>query len=72
MSISKILIVIGSIALVLGLVMSYAPWMVSWFGHLPGDIRIEDDKKFIFIPLTSMLVVSILASLLFHLFSLLK
>ena len=72
MSISKLLIVIGSIAVALGLVLSYAPWLVNWFGHLPGDIRIEDDKKFIFIPLTSMIVVSIAISLIFHLISLFK
>ena len=53
----------------LGFILGYAPWLVSWFGHLPGDIRIEGDKKFIFIPLTSMLVVSIVISLVFHLIS---
>ena len=72
MSISKLLIVIGSIAVALGLALAYAPWLVNWFGHLPGDIRIEDDKKFIFIPLTSMIVVSIAISLIFHLISLFK
>lgn len=72
MSISKLLIVIGSITLALGLVLAHAPWLVSWFGHLPGDIRIEDDKKFIFIPLTSMIVVSIIISLVLHLFTLFK
>ena len=56
-------------AVVLGLILGYAPWLISWFGHLPGDIRIEDDKKFIFIPLTSMVVISIVISLIFHLIS---
>ena len=66
---SKLLIIIGSMAVVLGLILGYAPWLISWFGHLPGDIRIEDDKKFIFIPLTSMVVISIVISLIFHLIS---
>lgn len=69
MSMSKLLIIIGSMAVVLGLILGYAPWLISWFGHLPGDIRIEDDKKFIFIPLTSMVVISIVISLIFHLIS---
>lgn len=72
MSMSKLLIVMGSIALALGVAMNYAPWLVSWFGRLPGDIRIESDNKFIFIPLTSMIVISIVLSLIFQLFSFFK
>lgn len=72
MAISKLLIVMGSMALALGVILNYAPWLVSWFGHLPGDIRIEGDNKFIFIPLTSMIVVSIALSLIFHLLSFFK
>lgn len=72
MPMSKLLIMIGSGIVALGLVLAYAPWLISWFGHLPGDIRIEDDKKFIFIPLTSMIVVSVVISLLLHLLSYFK
>lgn len=72
MPLSKLLIIIGSIIALLGLVLTYAPWLISWFGHLPGDIRIEDGKKFIFIPLTSMIVVSVVISLLLHLLSYFK
>ncbi|MGR9044012.1 MAG: DUF2905 domain-containing protein [Gammaproteobacteria bacterium] len=72
MTIGKLLIVIGGLAVALGLILNYAPWLINWFGHLPGDIRIADDKKFIFIPLTSMIVVSIVISLIFQLFSLFK
>ncbi len=31
---------------------------LQWFGHLPGDIRIERDSVRIYVPLVSMLVVS--------------
>ncbi|PKM12025.1 MAG: DUF2905 domain-containing protein [Gammaproteobacteria bacterium HGW-Gammaproteobacteria-3] len=72
MSIGKLLIVLGCVVAALGLVMTYAPWLLSWFGRLPGDIRIVDDKKIIFIPLTSMLVVSVVISLVFHLLSFFK
>jgi hypothetical protein len=37
---------------------------LSWFGHLPGDIRIERDNVRIYIPVISMLLVSVAASLL--------
>jgi hypothetical protein len=40
---------------------------LSWFGRLPGDIRIERDSVHIYIPLVSMLLVSAALSLLLYL-----
>ena len=68
MTFGKLLMLIGLILLSLGLVLSYAPGLISWFGHLPGDIRIEDEKRFFFIPITSMVVVSLILTLLINLF----
>jgi uncharacterized membrane protein len=39
----------------------------SWFGRLPGDIRIERETVRVYIPLVSMLVVSIVLTLLLNL-----
>ncbi len=39
----------------------------DWFGRLPGDIRIERDSLRIYIPLVSMLLVSLLLTALLHL-----
>lgn len=36
---------------------------LSWFGHLPGDIRIEGQSSTVLIPITSMIVVSVVLSL---------
>ncbi len=36
---------------------------LSWFGRLPGDIRIERDNVRVYIPLVSMLLVSVVGSL---------
>jgi hypothetical protein len=41
----------------------------SWFGRLPGDIRIERETVHVYIPIVSMLVVSIVLTLLFNLLS---
>ena len=38
-----------------------------WFGRLPGDIRIERDTVRIYIPLVSLLVMSVALNLLFYL-----
>ncbi|MGJ0514202.1 MAG: DUF2905 domain-containing protein [Methylomicrobium sp.] len=68
MSMGKLLIIIGIGIAVIGLVLTYLPGLFGWFGKLPGDIRIEDDKKSIFIPITSMIVISLVLTLLANLF----
>jgi hypothetical protein len=40
---------------------------LSWFGRLPGDVRVERDGLRIFFPLTSMILVSIALTLLSYL-----
>jgi len=68
MTLGKLLAAVGVILVVIGLVVSYAPGLVNWFGKLPGDIRIENEQRFIFIPITSMLIVSIILTLIVNLF----
>ena len=40
---------------------------LSWFGRLPGDIRLERETVRIYIPITSMLLVSLGLSLVLYL-----
>jgi uncharacterized protein HemY len=40
---------------------------LAWFGRLPGDIRIERDSLRVYVPLASMLLVSVVLSLLLYL-----
>lgn len=65
---ARVLIAAGIALLALGLLLHYAPWTLNWFGRLPGDIRIESGRTRVFVPLTSMLIVSIVASVLLYLF----
>jgi DUF2905 family protein len=39
---------------------------LSWFGRLPGDIRIERESVHVYVPLVSMLIVSVTLSLLLY------
>ena len=39
----------------------------AWFGRLPGDIRIERETVHIYIPIVSMLLVSLVLTLLLNL-----
>jgi multisubunit Na+/H+ antiporter MnhB subunit len=60
---ANLLIAIGAGLVVVGVALRYFPGLFSWFGNLPGDIRRETENATIFIPITSMLVVSVVASL---------
>lgn len=40
---------------------------LGWFGRLPGDIRIERESTRIYVPLASMLVLSLVLSLIMYL-----
>jgi len=53
---------------VIGAILHFAPWLLNWFGKLPGDISIETERSKIFIPVTSMVVLSIILTVLINLF----
>jgi hypothetical protein len=61
------IILAGFILIAIGAVVQFAPWLVSWFGRLPGDVRVESGRSRIFIPITSMIVVSAVLTLLVNL-----
>jgi Zn-dependent protease with chaperone function len=60
----NVLIGLGLGAIVVG-VMVRLGWF-SWFGNLPGDIRTEGERGNFFFPITSSIVISILATLLLN------
>jgi len=64
----KILIIIGILLTITGLILIYAPGLLNWFGKLPGDIHIKNDNSQVFIPVTSMIVISVVLTILFNLF----
>jgi hypothetical protein len=68
MSFAKILMILGLGLTALGAVLYFAPGLFGWFGRLPGDIRIEGENRYVFIPITSMIVVSIIVTLILNLF----
>jgi len=60
----KLFILIGLMLMVIGIVIAYVPGLVNWFGKLPGDIRYETKTGFIYFPVTSMIIVSVVLSIL--------
>ena len=57
------LMLAGALLLAVGLLLYIAPGLFNWFGRLPGDIRIEGERGRVFIPLTSMIIVSLALTL---------
>lgn len=39
----------------------------GWFGRLPGDIRVEGERSRVFVPITSMIVASIVLTVVLNL-----
>ena len=64
----KLFVIIGVTLVVVGAVLMYAPWLLSWFGKLPGDLSYRSGNTRVHIPITSMIVVSVVLTLLFALF----
>lgn len=68
MAIGKLLLMLGLATALVGAILLWAPGLLGWFGHLPGDIRIERDNGSFYFPITSMLVISIVLTVIVNLF----
>ncbi len=62
-ALGKFIVGLGVILVVVGLLLWFAADKLSWFGHLPGDIRVERDGFRFYAPITSMIIISIVLSL---------
>ena len=59
-------LIIGGIVLVIMGVLANSGWL-SWFGRLPGDIRVERENVRFYFPIASMIIISVVLTLLFYL-----
>ena len=59
-------LIVAGIVLVLAGVLAKTG-LLSWFGQLPGDIRYERGSTRVYVPLTSMILVSVALSLVVNL-----
>ena len=58
----QLIIVVGLGIIVVGL-LTMRGWL-GWFGHLPGDVRVERENVRMYVPIVSMLLISLLFSVL--------
>ena len=61
-----LLIIAAGVALVFVGLLVWAG-ALNWFGRLPGDIRVEGEHTRVYVPLVSMLLLSLLLSLVMYL-----
>jgi DUF2905 family protein len=61
-----LLVIIGGACLIIVGFLIYSGGL-NWFGRLPGDIRYEGEHTRVYIPLVSMLLVSLALNLVFYL-----
>lgn len=62
----KWLIITGLIIVVVGLILQFAPSLLKWFGHLPGDVNIKNGNTRIFFPVTSLILISVVLTILLN------
>ncbi|MCX7728074.1 MAG: DUF2905 domain-containing protein [Bacteroidia bacterium] len=67
---ARFLITAGIIILLAGIILylmeKFQIKGLSWFGNLPGDIKIEKDNFKFYFPLVSMLIISLALSVIIH------
>ncbi|MCB0602360.1 MAG: DUF2905 domain-containing protein [Saprospiraceae bacterium] len=67
-NVGKGIVVVGGIILAIGVIWYFWGNKLSWIGHLPGDIRIERENIRIYIPITTMILASLILSILLRVF----
>lgn len=63
--VGKWLIGAGLLILLLGLLFYFFGDKLGWMGRLPGDIRVEKKSFSFYFPVTTMIIISIVLSVIF-------
>ncbi len=68
-TLGKAIFGIGVMLVVIGLLLWLGGDKLSWLGHLPGDIRVERPGFRFYAPLTTMIILSLVLSIVLLLIS---
>jgi hypothetical protein len=64
----KWIILAGILIMVVGVIIYFFYDKLNWLGKLPGDIRIERENFRFYFPVTTMIIVSVIITILINLF----
>lgn len=59
----KLIIIAGVVIVVMGIIIYFAGDKLNFFGRLPGDIKVEKENFKFYFPVTTMILLSIVLSL---------
>ena len=62
----KWIIIAGLIVVVTGILIYFFHDKLNWLGKLPGDIRVEKENFRFYFPITTMIIISIILTLLIN------
>lgn len=66
--VGKYIALIGGFIVIIGVVIYFFHDKLHWIGRLPGDIRVEKENFRFYFPITTMIILSVLITLLIRLF----
>jgi hypothetical protein len=62
----KWIIIAGVIIVVAGIIIYFFHDKLNWLGKLPGDIRVEKENFRFYFPITTMIIISVLLTVLIN------
>lgn len=63
----KYIIVAGAVVIILGVLIYFFHDKLHWIGRLPGDIRVEKDNFRFYLPITTMILFSVVITMVLYL-----
>jgi hypothetical protein len=66
MATGKLLIIGGIIIVLVGIIFYFFHDKLRWIGHLPGDIRVERENFRFYLPITTMILFSLLLTVIMN------
>jgi H+/Cl- antiporter ClcA len=62
-ALGKTIVIIGIIIVIVGIILWLFGDKLNWFGNLPGDIKVKKENFSFYFPITTMILLSVVLSL---------
>lgn len=65
---AKLIILLGLLIVIAGIILYFVGDKLHWLGHLPGDIWVEKENFSFYMPITTMILLSVVVSALIRIY----